>query len=230
MSNPTELPDLDTVIAYLLGEGPLIGRNFGDKPLDGTPYWWRAYLRAAARRAQPEGEAPQADMAQLPTGLEFDGYHDSDEHYGKTILDLVRSRLEVDPDELQEGDVFYVSASWVQPQEWRVVRAGNPLEVERISPPAAPAATLPPLCGAQHAESGKEVAVPGWEQRINAVAPALRVKTKDQAMEAEITAWRALAAQQAAPCPYCGGKDGQHDRAYPHPLAAQLDGGQGEKA
>lgn len=162
MSNPTELPDLDR--GYFKRKLATIVRDLSSYT---APEMARELARLAqvadeiefakeARRAQPEGEAPQADMAQLPPGLEFDGYHDSDEHYGKTILDLVRSRLEVDPDELQEGDVFYVSASWVQPQEWRVVRAGNPLEVERISPPAAPAATSSPLCGAQHAESGKE--------------------------------------------------------------------------
>lgn len=83
--------------------------------------------------AAPTDAKPDA----LPPGLTFDGYHDSDEHYGKTILDLVRSRLETDPDDLAEGDVFYVSACWVQPQEWRVVRSGNPFEVERISPTTA---------------------------------------------------------------------------------------------
>ncbi|WP_229520066.1 hypothetical protein [Massilia oculi] len=55
MSNPTELPDLDTVIAFLLGEGPLLGQHFGEKHPESTTYWWRDYLRSAARRAQPEG-------------------------------------------------------------------------------------------------------------------------------------------------------------------------------
>jgi hypothetical protein len=95
-----------------------------------TEIAWRAWANRPARPAA-------ADTAGLPPGLTFDGYHDSDDHYGKTILDLVRSRLEVDPDDLAEGDVLYVNAAWVQPQEWRVVRSGNPMEVERISPPAA---------------------------------------------------------------------------------------------
>lgn len=177
MSNPTELPDLPekSAVDRHLPTG-IVLYGYTEKAM--REYGMACY--ELARRAQPEGEAPQADMAQLPPGLEFDGYHDSDEHYGKTILDLVRSRLEVDPDELQEGDVFYVSASWVQPQEWRVVRAGNPLEVERISPPAAPAATLSPLCGAQHAESGKAV-------RIIADEPSAVHRVKDL-----------IAAQQAA--------------------------------
>jgi hypothetical protein len=78
-----------------------------------------------------------AEKAQgMVEGLEFDGYYDSDEHYGKTILDLVRSRLETYPNYMAERNIFYVSACWTQPQEWRVVRGSNPLEVERVSPPA----------------------------------------------------------------------------------------------
>jgi hypothetical protein len=87
----------------------------------------------AALAARPAA----ADAGGLPAGVQFLGYSDADEHEGETILDLVRSRLEADPDDLAEGDVFNVTAIWVQDQKWRVVRAGNPVEVERISPPAA---------------------------------------------------------------------------------------------
>jgi len=31
------------------------------------------------------------------------------------------------------------------------------------------------------------------------------------------------AQEQAEPCPYCGGKNGQHDAAYPHPRSAQQE-------
>jgi len=91
--------------------------------------------------------------------------------------------------------------AWMNPHEtfapdaflWKY-DAGHPL----YSVPVYRAAQQEPVAAPQQAGSSKDVAVVGWEQRINAVAPALRVKTKEQAMEAEITAWRELAPQQAA--------------------------------
>lgn len=45
----------DPVFAFLMGEGPLEGRHFGDDPPTNdkgrkTPYWWRTHLRTAIER------------------------------------------------------------------------------------------------------------------------------------------------------------------------------------
>jgi hypothetical protein len=72
----------------------------------------------------------------IPPGVMFHGYSDQDEHFGETILDYMRSRGEIGTDDLKEGDVLDVTAMWTQDQRWRVTQAGNPFEVERISPAA----------------------------------------------------------------------------------------------
>lgn len=73
----------------------------------------RLEIYAAARRAQPEGEAPQAEQKMTPEKLKA----------------FVRANFD---------DLEAVVGA---------IRGNTPL---------APAATLSPLCGAQHAESGKE--------------------------------------------------------------------------
>lgn len=43
---------LQDVVAFLLGEGPLDGVWFGEKPVgERGQYWWRKHLRAASRSA-----------------------------------------------------------------------------------------------------------------------------------------------------------------------------------
>lgn len=80
---------------------------------------------------------PHNPVVQLPPGVNFDGFADEDECTGKTILDYARDRLESEPDAFPLGATFNVLAVWTQPQEWRVVAPGNPLELERISPPCS---------------------------------------------------------------------------------------------
>lgn len=80
-----------------------------------------------------------ANAGGLSPGLTFYGYSDYDEYFGETILDYVRERDESHAGEWKDGDTFNVTAMWTQEQEWRVVQAGNPFEVERVSP-ASPAA------------------------------------------------------------------------------------------
>ncbi|AVS68169.1 hypothetical protein C8245_23120 [Paracidovorax avenae] len=64
-SAPAATPDLQTVVKYLCGEGPLCGVWFGDGPPAGEKgsFWWRHYLRAAlaapaAQEAEPEMATP----------------------------------------------------------------------------------------------------------------------------------------------------------------------------
>ena len=133
MSNPTELPDLDstddarvylvkfmmehfsdkTFHRYILGEGQTT-------VLAGDFAWqMAAALRKidASSRAQPEGEAPL--YAELPEHLRQFQHNDCSDlvfGYDKKGIDRMMARLLA----------------------------------------SRPAATLSPLCGAQHAESGKE--------------------------------------------------------------------------
>jgi hypothetical protein len=55
-------PDLKTVIAFLLGEGPLDGMHFGDSDTarPRRRYWWRTHLRAAF--AQQAGAAASCGL------------------------------------------------------------------------------------------------------------------------------------------------------------------------
>jgi hypothetical protein len=49
-----ELPALDDIHAFLLGERHLRGLWFGER-YDGVPaFWWRKYLRAAMSRPTPD--------------------------------------------------------------------------------------------------------------------------------------------------------------------------------
>lgn len=100
----------------------------GDVPCDCC-----ADIRAAeAIYGDGPGAAQQEAVRAVPDGLMFDGYCDSDEYAGKTILDFFRSRLEDNADEMAVGDLFYLDAVWAQPQQWRIV-CMNPFEVERIA-------------------------------------------------------------------------------------------------
>lgn len=189
MSNPTELPDLDAQLEAALG--------------DMAHAWSHAETEAAkkrirrlfARRAQPEGEAPQAEPAeltgvreQIEKGAGFwhacSGCHDTEDGhptgpyaYSSTMGCALGNGC---------SECGGIGAIWDNNDYESMAQDWDALD-------DAPAA--------QHAESGAQ-AVTGWEQRLNAVAPALRVKTKEQAMEAEIAAWRALAAQsQGAQAP-----------------------------
>lgn len=129
MSNPTELPDLYTVISFLLGEGALDGSYFGDsdtkKPR--KRYWWREHLRAA-RRAQPEGEAPQAKPVAWMVPIQGLYEYFATEQAARKEREAYEQEMSDDPD----------------------------LEHVAPVPLYEHAASLSPLCGAQHAESGKE--------------------------------------------------------------------------
>jgi hypothetical protein len=72
MTTTPREPTLDEIIAFLLGEGELNGRWFGEEPPPAYRgmFWWRTELRAAwNRRAVPaaagEGEAGQWTQAAL---------------------------------------------------------------------------------------------------------------------------------------------------------------------
>jgi hypothetical protein len=169
----------------------------------------REYARAALAN-QPAPTVPAATKEQsLLSQMAFIAAYDLDELDGgytqegmraacrlKCIIDHARRACEAhQPAQEQAEPIGEVVANdpvhgWHVRvfKPWNEIGAGTKLYAAQQEPVAAP----------QQAESRKKAAVVGWEQRINAVAPALRVKTKEQAMEAEIAAWRELARQQAA--------------------------------
>lgn len=60
MNTRKPAPTLAEVLAFLLGEAPLDGLNFGDNLPDRPRYWWRHVLREAARPLLPR-PAPDVD-------------------------------------------------------------------------------------------------------------------------------------------------------------------------
>src|SRR6185503_19589732 len=64
--------ELQRVIAFLLGEGPLDGMHFGDSDTarPRKPYWWRKHLRAAwaaqTDKQQEQNSAASASSPVLP--------------------------------------------------------------------------------------------------------------------------------------------------------------------
>jgi len=179
-----ELPDLEKLEALANQVNNGYGSAHSDFAAAANPAAVLALI-ALARRAQPEGEAP---------------------HWGpvRTVGDLMRNLMTL------EQDASIVTAFHVDFEGKRRCRAqqgitisservidGRWIDSSRKDVPHAyvlwakpgeftPAATLSPLCGAQHAESGKEAAA------------AMRVIGGQRwSKEAEMTeGW--LAAQQAA--------------------------------
>jgi hypothetical protein len=176
MSNPTELPDLlpcpfcgGTNIdpAEWSASDGKSGPGCGDcGALAESADDWN-------RRAQPEGEAPQADW----------------------ISAVVRDVAELPDRDSPPGreDMMLVTVN----------------ELHDIIERHAPVTSLSPLCGAQHAESGKEV--PAWRDAHKKVYPNfqqddLAAHVKLAWAEQEILQLRAaLAAQQAAAPADCSG-------------------------
>ncbi|MBD8632779.1 hypothetical protein IFT74_15550 [Oxalobacteraceae sp. CFBP 8755] len=131
MSNPTELPD-EFNAAYMA--------HYIQPPEDNEPHaercrtWWNKGI-AAARRAQPEGEAPQAkdtpeSMAQSNARFAIDG-----------AIQYGRENRNEPPG----------TDHWLY-EYWNIGRQLAQLGAtgwDNVTP--APAATLSPLCGAQHA-------------------------------------------------------------------------------
>jgi len=152
MSNPTELPELDRLKAEHeafeewarnhLGQGyPLtMDEHVYEHPV--TRWAFKAWKASADRRAQPEGEAPQAkdtpeSMAQSNARFSIDG-----------AIQYGRENRNEPPG----------TDHWLY-EYWNIGRQLAQLGAtgwDNVTP--TPAATLSPLCGAQHAESGKEVA------------------------------------------------------------------------
>ena len=247
-----ELPDLETVIAFLLGEGPLLGQHFGDKHPDSTTYWWRFYLRSAARRAQPEGEAvpvpTSVDMARLMLGLSYRWLKDNaPEHVpaGQPEGEAPQAILQVMEGEFGE---YWMDA------EKATFDAANAEGITTRTVYTAPAA--------QHAESGAPA--PDAE-RVDAIVTGLYRRFKDwskRGFGADDVTWcevkadvialiAAGAAESGAPasslttvqcscvaadrtpvCDDCGGQGrlivGKHDLA--DHLAAQSQGAQAADA
>jgi hypothetical protein len=63
MNTRKPAPTLAEVLAFLLGEAPLDGLNFGDNLPDRPRYWWRHILREAARPFFPRTASELNDFA-----------------------------------------------------------------------------------------------------------------------------------------------------------------------
>lgn len=63
MNTRKPTPTLADVLAFLLGEAPLDGLNFGDNLPDRPRYWWRHVLREAARPLLPRTALEANDAA-----------------------------------------------------------------------------------------------------------------------------------------------------------------------
>jgi len=117
------------------------------------PDIFAATYEPAARRAQPEGEAPQADAAVMVP--KFEGQFDSHQDWvnrAQRVLSVPShkpSAICVDA----KGRRCHIGADMKRASEEGTFPVRYFWECEL----ATPAATLSPLCGAQHAESGKEV-------------------------------------------------------------------------
>lgn len=60
------MPDLKTVIAFLLGQGELDGLWFGEpNPTSTSAFWWRKYLRAANLNATEDEREACAKVAEM---------------------------------------------------------------------------------------------------------------------------------------------------------------------
>jgi hypothetical protein len=167
-------------------------------------------LRALTFAHQPAPTVPAGDLNWHKEALAayegklravWQGVRDAVEKYSSSPcegepfdrLDELLSRLAHQPAQEQAEPV-----AWMDPNAGCAMDAFLWQPHPGYSVPVYRATQQEPVAAPQQAESRKKAAVVGWEQRINAVAPALRVKTKEQAMEAEIAAWRELARQQAA--------------------------------
>jgi len=161
-----ELPDLDRIANDLESEAIPYEGDFADAV--------RAAIEdirevAAARRAQPEGEAPQAACTVPPEGWYCTR---APGHDGPCAALPVKGHRP--------------GADWF---------ARKVLSMEENTAPIGPAA--------QHAESGAPEAIPRWVDSLPAERAYADPRTKrEEAMCAEIEAWRNLAAQsQGAPAP-----------------------------
>ena len=134
-----QLPDLDKMLAACRVALVSLAHAAEKHGIYQTDYerFSAAVEEFAARRAQPEGEAPQAEPVRMSTDesreylVKFMEKNFTDKTYHRYI----------------RGEHPYPIAGDFA---WQMARALRMLE-------RAPAATLSPLCGAQHAESGKEL-------------------------------------------------------------------------
>jgi hypothetical protein len=215
MSNPTELPDLDKLEAYATSskKGDWHATEAMLNMLDEDDV---LALVAAARRAQPEGEAPQAEPPRMNTDesreylIKFMEKHFTDRTYHRYIRG-------------ERGSVNLAGDF-----AWQMARALRMLE-------SAPAATLSPLCGAQHAESGKEVAAkppfPISDDEMAALRRFWECATDGEGYDVEKSMMQRLAemglVQRKSGAYYMATDFGLYILGeYTIQRAAQLDGGQ----
>lgn len=148
MSNPTELPDLDKLEALAKAAQISILRM----GMNGRPNDYFALMNAMlpetvlalialARRAQPEGDMGYPISVSQPEG---------EAPQAVPCYGVYRQHHEEN-----DGKEFFFCSMWHNETNWG---AGHRVVKGRFVPDSdVPAATLSPLCGAQHAESGKEV-------------------------------------------------------------------------
>ena len=94
------------VFAFLLGEGQLEGRGFGDEPPPHpsgrkAPYWWRKHLRAALSQAQPVKLPNEEEIVKAlqPFTYESDkfsiimaGHNEALEEIARSIIALIEQK------------------------------------------------------------------------------------------------------------------------------------------
>lgn len=165
MSNPTELPDLAEAVRKLVKAKGRFHTEQNYKELAD------ALARYDARRAQPEGEAPQADVHKLDAAmslLRVAAECDVDKISPAKLRNQVRESVADAAgrngvgEEYIFADVYDQLTEMLEPWMFRDGRdlAQCPLPASVTESVEMlleyfnrPAATLPPLCGAQHAES-----------------------------------------------------------------------------
>jgi hypothetical protein len=175
MSNPTELPDLGKLLTACRVALVSLAHAAEKHGIYQTDYerFLAVVEEFVARRAQPEGEAPQAVQPVLTV---WNG--PMPESNGKSNFTAILMRkggkawdgITLDrseyPDRVRyEADrVRYLLGELAEPPFIL------DYDADKRSGYVEPTATLSPLCGAQHAESGKEATVyESDDQRIEAV-------------------------------------------------------------